>query len=136
VRRELNPTGPKRLAYLSDILVPHLADLLDICGALGDVFERVPLEDELVLLGLGDFDIDTGAHEDAAHNLLANEVPAKLERQTSAPWFFEPTGNFVPNSSTRFHEQPWGIKCPYRISTSKHSFSAFFSTLTLIGKCA
>jgi len=64
------------LAYLSDILVPDFADLLDICSALGNVFEGIALEDELVLLCLGDLDVDTWAHQDAADNLLANEVPA------------------------------------------------------------
>lgn len=59
---------------LPDILVPHSADLLDICGTLGNVLEGVAEEDELILLGLGDLNIDTGLHNDAANDLLADEV--------------------------------------------------------------
>lgn len=60
--------------YLSDILVSHSADLLDIGGALGDVLEGVTREDELVLLVLGDLDLDTGLHGHPSDELLADEV--------------------------------------------------------------
>lgn len=62
--------------HLTDILVAHPADLLDISSGLGDTLEGVAGEDELILLGLGDLDIDTGLHNDAADDLLANEVAA------------------------------------------------------------
>jgi hypothetical protein len=62
------------VTYLTDILVSHLADLLDIGGTLRDVLERVTLQNKLVLLGGGDLDLDTGAHDDSADQLLANEV--------------------------------------------------------------
>ena len=62
------------MPYLSDILVSHSADLLDIGGALGDVLEVVAGEDELVLLGGRGLDLDTGLHDDAADELLADEV--------------------------------------------------------------
>lgn len=61
-------------AYLSDILVPHTADLLDVCGALGDGLERVAEQDKLILLVFGNLDIDTLLHDDPADELLANEV--------------------------------------------------------------
>lgn len=63
--------------YLTDILVAHPADLLDISSGLGDTLEGVAGEDELILLGLGDLDIDTGLHNDAADDLLADEVAAQ-----------------------------------------------------------
>lgn len=61
-------------SHLSDILVSDSADLLDIGGALGDVLQRVAEQDELVLLVLGDLDIDTLGHRHPSDNLLANEV--------------------------------------------------------------
>lgn len=63
--------------YLTDILVAHPADLLDISSGLGDTLEGVAGEDKLILLGLGDLDIDTGLHNDAADDLLADEVAAQ-----------------------------------------------------------
>lgn len=63
-----------KFSYLTDILVADLADLLDIGGALGDVLERVAGEDELVLLGGGDSDLNTLGHGHAVDDLLANEV--------------------------------------------------------------
>lgn len=59
---------------LSDILVPHPADLLDVCGGLGDSLERVAEQNQLILLCLGDLDIDSGLHDDFANELLADEV--------------------------------------------------------------
>ena len=67
------------LAYLSDILVADSADLLDVGGALGNVLEGVAAEDQLILLGLGDLDVNTLLHDDAADELLANEVAVKVE---------------------------------------------------------
>lgn len=68
------PAGYGKISYLSDILVSHPADLLDVCGGLGDSLEGVAGQDQLVLLGLGDLDIDTGLHDDSANELLADEV--------------------------------------------------------------
>jgi hypothetical protein len=74
------PRGPglevmmKVNAHLSDILVSHSADLLDIGGALRDGLERVALEDQLILLGLGDLDLNTGSDGNLADELLADEV--------------------------------------------------------------
>lgn len=66
---------PMRLAsHLSDILVPDLADLLDICRALGDVLERVAEEQELILLRFGHLDIDTFPQRYPVDDLLADEV--------------------------------------------------------------
>jgi hypothetical protein len=62
-------------AYLSDILVSHFADLLDVCRALGNTLQRVAADDQLVLLRLGDLDFDTGLHHHSLDDLLADEVP-------------------------------------------------------------
>lgn len=70
------PSG--RGTYLSDILVAHPADLLDVCGRLGDGLKGVAGQDQLILLGLGDLDIDTGLHDDSADELLADEVPVQV----------------------------------------------------------
>lgn len=59
---------------LSDILVSHPADLLDIGGALGHVLEGVTPQNKLILLGLGRLDINTLLHDDSSDNLLADEV--------------------------------------------------------------
>lgn len=67
-------TGTIRNAYLSDILVSHPADLLDVCRALRHSLERVASDGQLVLLALGDLDIDATLHGDPAHKLLADEV--------------------------------------------------------------
>lgn len=72
-------------SYLSDILVPHPADLLDVCGGLGDSLERVAEQNELILLCLGDLDIDSGLHDDVANELLADEVT--VESRISASLF-------------------------------------------------
>jgi hypothetical protein len=61
-------------SYLSDILVSHPADLLDIGSTLGNVLERVTREDELILLGGGSLNINTGVHNNTANKLLADEV--------------------------------------------------------------
>jgi hypothetical protein len=60
--------------YLSDILVAHPADLLDIGSALRDVLQVVAEQDDLVLLVLGDLDVDALGHLHPSHNLLADEV--------------------------------------------------------------
>lgn len=65
---------PPVFAYLSDILVSHSADLLDVGSALGNTLEGVAGQDQLVLLGLGDLDLDTALHNDPPDNLLADEV--------------------------------------------------------------
>lgn len=61
-------------SHLSDILVSHSADLLDIGGTLGHGLERVAGEDKLVLLVLGDLHVDALRHDHPSDNLLANEV--------------------------------------------------------------
>lgn len=60
---------------LSDVLVSHPADLLDVCGGLGDGLEGVAGQDQLILLSLGDLDVNTGLHDDSTDELLADEVP-------------------------------------------------------------
>lgn len=60
---------------LTDILVPHTADLLDVGGALRDVLEVVTGQLDLVLLVLGGDDLNTRPHGYAADELLAQEVP-------------------------------------------------------------
>lgn len=72
-------------SYLTDILVPHPANLLDVCGALGDGLKRVAAQDQLILLRLGDLDIDTRLHHDPANELLANEVTVDT-RQSASPF--------------------------------------------------
>lgn len=59
---------------LSDILVSYTADLLDVGGGLGDGFEGVARQLELILDVLGSLDIDARLHHDLAHKLLAQEV--------------------------------------------------------------
>lgn len=66
-----------RMSYLTDILVSHPADLLDVCRALGNSLERVASDGQLVLLALGDLDIDATLHGDPAHKLLADEVSVR-----------------------------------------------------------
>lgn len=61
-------------SYLSDILVSHPADLLDIGSTLRNVLKRVAREDELILLGGGSLNINTGLHNDLSDELLADEV--------------------------------------------------------------
>lgn len=75
--------GPVLSSYLSDILVAHSADLLDVCRGLGDSLEGVAGQDELILLGLGDLDVDTLLHEDSADELLTNKVAAHSNKSAS-----------------------------------------------------
>jgi hypothetical protein len=60
--------------YLSDILVADLADLLNVGGALRDLFQVVASQDELILLSRRDGSVNTLGHDDAADNLLSNKV--------------------------------------------------------------
>jgi hypothetical protein len=62
------------IPYLSDILVSHPADLLNIGSALRHSLEGVTAQDELILLGGGDDDLNTGLHDDLSQDLLADEV--------------------------------------------------------------
>jgi len=55
---------------------------LDIGGALRNVLQRVSGQDELILLGLGDFDFDTLVHGYSSDNLLANEISDLDLKQT------------------------------------------------------
>lgn len=59
---------------LSDILVSHSGDLLNVSSRLGDVLQRVASEDQLVLLGSGDLHSDTFQNIDSSHLLLSQEV--------------------------------------------------------------
>lgn len=67
---------------LTDILVLDSGGLLDASGRLGDGFDVVTVDVELVLLCLGDLDGDTLGHGDLAEELLAQEV-AHLEGGTT-----------------------------------------------------
>lgn len=78
---------------LPDILVSHPADLLDVGSALGDTLEGVTAENELVLLGSGDGNLNTGLHDDLANDLLANEVSGKPRVSTISLF---PTNNQLP----------------------------------------
>lgn len=60
--------------YLTNILVSHLAGLLDIGSTLRHILQRVTLQDKLILLGGRNDDIDTSAHDDSADQLLTDEV--------------------------------------------------------------
>ncbi len=62
------------LTYLTDILVADFANLLDVGSRLGNVLQRVTGDAKLILLVLGDLDINTLVHNDAADDLLADEV--------------------------------------------------------------
>ena len=79
------PAGGWEQTNLSDILVAHPADLLDIGRTLRDILEGVARQDELVLLRLGDLNVDTGPEGDVPHNLLADKVTASLELASSLP---------------------------------------------------
>lgn len=61
-------------AHLSDILVAHSADLLDVGSRLGDILEGVAGELDLILLVWRDDNLDTLGHDDTTNNLLADEV--------------------------------------------------------------
>lgn len=128
----------KGMTNLSDILVAHSADLLDIGRTLRHVLEGVAKQDELVLLRLGDLDVDTGLEGDVAHNLLADEVTASPESASSWPRI--PQQPQAPISVP--HSQPLHSTLrlrpgkTYRISTFQRPVSAFLSTLTLMGKWA
>lgn len=63
-------------AYLSDILVPHSANLLDICSALRDSLNGVSRKLDFILDVGGNLNLDTGLASDTADNLLAEEVSA------------------------------------------------------------
>ena len=63
--------------YLTDILVPDTADLLDVGGTLGDTLQGVTGELELILdVGGGD-NLNTGLGSHAADILLTQEVTGK-----------------------------------------------------------
>ncbi len=72
-----------RSLYLPDILVPHSADLLNVGRALRYILEGVAAEDELVLLRLGDLDVDTRLHRHSPHQLLADKVSGSRELSAS-----------------------------------------------------
>lgn len=59
---------------LSDILVSDSADLLNIGSSLGNFFQRVAGENDLILDVLGGNNLNTLGDVDAADNLLAQEV--------------------------------------------------------------
>ena len=59
---------------LSDILVLDSSALLDSGSGLGDGFDVVSRDEELILHGLGDFDSDSWGHWDDSEELLAQEV--------------------------------------------------------------
>ena len=59
---------------LTDILVSDTADLLNISGVLGNVFNRVTGQDQFILLGGREFDIDTFSNWDQSDLLVTQEV--------------------------------------------------------------
>lgn len=60
--------------YLSDILIPDPADLLDIRSGLGNVLKRVTEEDNLILdVGAGLYG-NTLKHRYTTDNLFSQEV--------------------------------------------------------------
>ena len=100
--------------YLTDILVPDTADLLDVGGTLGDTLQGVTGELELILdVGGGD-NLNTGLGSHAADILLTQEVTGKPRQYD--------------------HRGDRRAVIPYRISSSARSVSLFFSMLTLMGK--
>lgn len=126
------------MTNLSDILVAHPADLLDIGRTLRDVLERVAQQDELVLLRLGDLDVDTGLEGDVADNLFADEVTTSPESASSLPRISrQPQSQSLPSIPQPLHTAlPFHPGKTYRISTFQRPVSAFLSTLTLMGKWA
>lgn len=64
----------KREIYLSDILVADLADLLDVGGALRDTLQGVSGQDQLILLRLGQLNVNALLHDHPSHNLLSDKV--------------------------------------------------------------
>lgn len=70
-------------AHLSDILVSDSANLLDVCGALGNLLDVVAHEDKLILLSLGGLDVDTVLHDDLSHDLLAQEVSVRVSQHVA-----------------------------------------------------
>lgn len=72
--KALTARQSKECTHLPDILVPDSANLLNVCRALGDGLERVAGQDQLVLLRLGDLNVDARLHDHPPHNLLANKV--------------------------------------------------------------
>lgn len=57
--------------------------MLDVGSALRHVLQRVARQDQLVLLGLGNLNVNTGAHDDPADQLLADEVATRPPHQQS-----------------------------------------------------
>lgn len=70
--------------YLPNILVPNSADLLNVCGTLWNVLQRITVELYLILLILGNLYINTWVHGDLANNLLPDEI-SKVVRSKSTP---------------------------------------------------
>lgn len=86
-----------REPYLTDILVSHSANLLDVCRALGHSLERVASDGQLILLALGDLDVDTTLHGDPAHELLTDEVTMKsLTLAWASPPCIAPSSIVLP----------------------------------------
>jgi hypothetical protein len=68
------PHSNRSKTYLSNILVSHPTDLLDVGRALRDILEIVAHEQQLVLDVLRGLDIDSVVHDNTANDLLAQEV--------------------------------------------------------------
>ena len=75
---EVRKTCRRRGTNLPDILVPHSADLLDICSRLGHVLEGVARQHNLVLDIGGGLDNDPAQHGNATDDLLTQEVAIYL----------------------------------------------------------
>jgi hypothetical protein len=70
--------------YLSDILIPDPADLLDIRSGLRNVLKRVTSENDLVLdVGAG-LNADTGKHRYTTDDLLSQKVTVGIRSVCSS----------------------------------------------------
>lgn len=110
--------------YLPNILVPNSTDLLNVCGTLWNVLQRIAVELYLILLILGNLYINTWVHGDLANNLLPDEI-SKIVRSKRR------------GRGIRLDFLLQNTSFPtYRMSTSKSPLSEFFSILTFMGKWA
>lgn len=64
--------------YLSDILIPDPADLLDVRSGLRNVLKRVSTEDNLILNVGASLDGDAGKHRYTTDDLLSQKVTVNI----------------------------------------------------------
>lgn len=108
---------------LSNILVPHPTDLLNIRRALRHILQRISGDGQFVFLALRYLNINTFVHRDSSNNLLPQEISVTMSHQP------------MPSLGIKF-SFTGSPQVTYRISTSCKPVSEFFSILTLMGKCA